>query len=257
MPANLLKQLQDAISAENFILETNLRGRIVKSYICNVHTARSALFLEKIEPDLLDWIDKISANQIFYDLGASVGPFSIYGALRGLRVFAFEAEAQNFSALEKNHFINRENFLHDFSAFNIAISDNFSLGKIFCSFSENGATGSHQKILDNPKNVDGSLFQPTHVQAVLKYPLDMLIEKLNFPAPNYMKIDIDGAEYAALSGAKNLLRNPELKEIFIELMEGEEEKKSIAILEENGFFCESAKQVEHYVGLTNYVFSRG
>ena len=52
---------------------------------------------------------------------------------------------------------------------------------------------------------------------ILGLSLDSLIYEFNLPIPNYLKIDIDGNELLVLKGAKRLLKEPNLKEIFVEI----------------------------------------
>ena len=52
------------------------------------------------EPDTLDWLDaELNDEDVFFDIGANIGVYSLYAAAlnAGCRVFAFEPEAQNFA----------------------------------------------------------------------------------------------------------------------------------------------------------------
>ena len=54
------------------------------------------------ETEVLDIIDRTPTGEVFCDLGACEGRFSVYAALKGLKVISIEPELRNFSALEKN-----------------------------------------------------------------------------------------------------------------------------------------------------------
>ena len=60
----------------------------------------------RYEPQVLDYIHRLDAGSVFYDLGACVGFFSLHAAAHGLEVYAFEVEAKNFSALQQNFAVN-------------------------------------------------------------------------------------------------------------------------------------------------------
>ena len=65
---------------------------------------RCSSFNEK-EPETLDWIDRyLKKNDFFLDIGANVGLYSIYGALRepSARVIALEPEYSNLHLLRDN-----------------------------------------------------------------------------------------------------------------------------------------------------------
>lgn len=253
VPKSVVDLLSPALGAPEPIVDVDIRGKKIRFYVSNLHAMRHAFFLEDIEPDLLDWIDLLPRDSVFYDLGASVGPFSVYAALRGLQVFSFEPEAQNFALLERNHFLNADRIRHPICSFGVALSDVYGLGKIF---SADYVAGAHQKILDAPKNVTGEEFKAAHAQSVIKFPLDRLIQEFHLPIPQYLKIDVDGSEHPVIRGAQETLSHPSVKGVFIELTVSDSGRKIIDILGSFGFRCSSHKQVENYEGLVNYVFFR-
>src|SRR5881394_2354315 len=52
--------------------------------------ARSILIKE---PETLEWIDDFRKGEVFWDVGANVGVFSLYAAFRHATVYAFEPSA--------------------------------------------------------------------------------------------------------------------------------------------------------------------
>lgn len=236
------------------VIKSQTRGKEISSYIASNVSFLTAIFLENIEPETLDWIDTMPADSVFYDLGASTGPFSVYAALSKLHVIAFEPEAQNFSLLEMNHFLNKNNIKHPIISFNVAISDRYELGKMYCADYKKGA---HEKILDTPEHVLGkNKFTPQHTQSVIKYPLDQIISDFSLPPPQYLKIDVDGAEGTVIGGADKTLKNEDLREIFIELTNSDEAKELAKKIESYGFNLVSRYQVENYENLFNCIYSR-
>lgn len=237
-----------------------LTRTVVRGVALDFHTTTrrqlwQALGHEYIEPELLDFIDTLPAGGVLYDIGASNGIFALYAARKGMQVFCFEPEAQNFALLERNAYLNYRYLESPCSCFNVALSDQNGLGKIFISKYE---PGGHMKILDKPVKVqETEAFQPEYIQSVLKFRLDHFIEFSGIPAPHYLKIDVDGAEAAVIGGATQTLRNPALKKIFIELEDGSNNtNRVLSALTAVGFSIEKSCQVQHYVGLSNIILSR-
>ena len=91
----------------------------------------------------------------------------------------------------------------------------------------------------------------------MTYNLDSFIEKYSLPAPEHIKIDVDGAEMAVIKGAINTLKNKTLKSIFIELEDNNKHTiEIINIIKKSGFIESKKVQVQNYEGLNNYIFTR-
>jgi len=238
-----------------FVTESVIRGKTLRYNTQSKRQLWQAVGLEHIEPELLDYIDSLPEGAIFYDIGASTGIFSVYAKNCGLNVYAFEPEAQNFSLLEKNNYLNFTNPHGSLSTFNIALAESVGIGKMYIASYE---AAGHMKILDTPKKVqEEEEFQPSYVQNVLRYSLDHLLEEFSLPCPEHMKIDVDGSELALIRGASVTLKDERLKSIFIELAEPSKESEEIkSIIARHGFKEISKHQVQNYEGLNNYVFKR-
>ena len=97
------------------------------------------------ETENLDFIDSLPSGSILYDLGACEGRFSIYAALKGIRVIALEPENRNFGVFKENIALNLipENQL---TALNIAIGETTGKGTIKIG---QPWEGGHQKVVNN------------------------------------------------------------------------------------------------------------
>ena len=121
-----------------------VRGQVLRACVRNLRLRSWADNFERLEPELLDWIDTFPPDAVFYDLGASIGLFSLYAGFRGAKVYAFEPEAQNFGTLELNHFLNNETLQQPLHSFNVALSDETAVDWIHCRFY---GAGEHVKIV--------------------------------------------------------------------------------------------------------------
>ena len=241
---------------KKYVIDVKIRQVIISHYVLNDYLKRYAEDLEKIEPHTLDWIDGFTNDSVFYDIGALSGPFSLYAAIKvPSKVIAFEPEAQNFAALEMNHFLNKNRIKHPLVSLNVALSDSNELGLIYIT---KNVAGEAMKIIDKPlTRMEGKEFAPSHIQSVMKHTLDYMMSTFNLPAPNYIKIDVDGSEDKVLNGAKSTLANKNLKSVLIELLYPETKSiPLVKLLNDFGFKLDKKDQVEHYDGLYNCVFIR-
>jgi FkbM family methyltransferase len=212
------------------------------------------------EPELLDFIDAMPDDAVYYDIGASIGHFALYAAMRIRRVVALEPEALNFATASLNHFLNRSAIAGDFTLLNVAASEAIAVEHLAINLY---GAGEHTKALQRTGRSDGaSSARPTlHRQPVLTFPLDGLTSQFGLPKPTHLKIDVDGAEASVLAGARQCLENRDLKKVFIELEAGEAEQHCSRLLAEHHFELAERHGVRrisggYYENLTNCVFVR-
>lgn len=233
---------------QELVTTTVVRGVELRFHTHSQRQLWQAVGHEHIEPELLDFIDAIPAGSVYYDIGASNGIFACYAAAKGLEVFAFEPEAQNFALLDRNNFLNDGAI----KCFNLAISDKQELGKLYLAKFE---AAGHMKILDQPRFVGGGDFEPEYVASVLKYPLAKWIADFNAAQPDYVKIDVDGSEFDVLRGAEAALRKA--RAIFIELCETSPQTAPILqLIGDMGFALKKKVPVQHYDDLFNCIFEK-
>src|SRR5262245_39234556 len=82
-------------------------GVTISHHTPTIHTKwRVDSLLEK-EPSTIAWIAGFRRDEVLVDVGANVGVYTIWAAkTRGVRVFAFEPEAQNYALLNRNIALN-------------------------------------------------------------------------------------------------------------------------------------------------------
>jgi FkbM family methyltransferase len=238
-----------AFNLDSYTHETQVRGLTLRWLAPSKRLLWMAAGLEYIEPELLDWIDRIPQGAAYYDFGASNGIFALYAARRGLKVTAIEPDPSNYFLLSWNAFLNRAQDV-DIAAFNVAASDRFGIDKLFIHKMELGA---HEKIVGSPTAVSGDHFAPQHVHAIQLVHFDLWRAQMGLAQPEYVKIDVDGHEAPVLAGAGESLRR--CKEIFIELEDATLDQHA-STLRGLGFELASQHQVQNYAGLWNCIFSR-
>lgn len=191
---------------------------------------RSKTILDK-EPETNQWIEQIPPDAVFYDVGANVGIFSIMAAMFCRKVYAFEPVAVNYSILNQNLLLNTLD--HKVTAYCLAISDKSHFDTMRLS---SGGIGTAHHTFGANRDANHQTFTPVFKQGALAVSLDDLIEVHNFECPQYLKIDVDGNEHLVIGGAQNLLKNPQLRSILIELNKDLSiDQNLIEAIKSNGF----------------------
>jgi FkbM family methyltransferase len=168
------------------------------------------------EPATMDWIRTfIQPDDVVYDVGANVGAYSLLlgkvvsdGA--GV-VYSFEPEALNCSALNKNIVLN--GLTDKVVAYAICLGDRTRVGSFFLSST---IAGSALHSIDRPES-DGQMFVPQHMQGVAIFSLNEFVCQPHIRFPNHIKIDVDGTEKQVVENMDQLLQDPRLKTVMIEI----------------------------------------
>jgi FkbM family methyltransferase len=196
-------------------------------YTPNKITNYRANTLFSKEEDTIKWIDEYGGkDNIFFDIGANIGVYSLYCAkLYKNRVFAFEPQYKNNVLLEKNIQINKlENFI------SVIPNPIYSKNKLDFLFSdEDNLSGSASTTFIEKKNL--KISKPKK-RLVLSFTIDFLVEKFLIPKPNLIKIDVDGNEHEVIKGAIKTINSLNCKSILIETFY-KTEKQTKSILEKN------------------------
>ena len=142
------------------------------------------------DPDTIEWIDGFESDCVFWDIGANIGIYSLYAALKlNIKVLAFEPSAFNYYLLNRNIEINKMD--EKILSLAIAFSDNTSFDSFYLKSTEvGGALHGFGEALD----WDGKPFLPVFKQGMVGLSIDDFVEKFNPPFPNHIKIDVDGIE---------------------------------------------------------------
>ena len=152
------------------------------------------------EPETVRWIEEwFEPGDIFYDIGANVGSYSLIAFRhleRKIRVYAFEPGFPNFPQLCRNIFLNEAG--DAITPFPVALFDR----TLTISFHyQNLLTGGALHALGDAVNYCNEMFQPVFTLPTLAYRLDEFVETFSLLSPNHIKIDVDGNELQILQGA--------------------------------------------------------
>ena len=156
------------------------------------------------ETETLNWIDTFEINSVFYDIGAHIGVFSIYGAIKKkLKVYSFEPEPNNFIELYNTIKVNNLDIIP-------IMLPLYSNKKNLILNMSNFGTGHSAHILKDEKLKKDYLISTTDT-------IDGLIGSKFIEFPNYIKIDTHGNEKEILLGMENTLKSNQVKSILVEL----------------------------------------
>ena len=223
----------------------------VKFHAPNAIALGRAQTLLTKEPGTIRWIERMSPGEVLYDVGANVGVYTLYAASRGVKVYAFEPEAENYALLCRNIATNG----FDADAYCVAISSKSGLDKLHLSTREVGRSCHSFAAAVGPDLRERK--GPTQGAVGVR------IDDLTLPPPNHIKVDVDGLEWEVIRGALKTLDKPELKTVQIELNPAMAEHAKVKKLFQSKGWYLSADQVKSatrpsgdWKGYAEYVFHK-
>jgi FkbM family methyltransferase len=167
------------------------------------------------EPETLDWIDTwVRDGDVVFDIGANIGVYTIYAALRHptARVVAFEPEYANLHLLRDNILANA---VHDrVEVYPIALSNRIGLSRVHVQDVTPGAalhSESREEVSVTRSQRPVSCREGTCTYTIDAFCAEVALE------PHCLKIDVDGGEPEVLEGAASTLRSARLRSVMIEI----------------------------------------
>jgi FkbM family methyltransferase len=234
-------------------------GMEVVFSVVNERTAWRAHSLMSKEPGTVAWIEEFAPGEVLFDVGANVGMYSLCAArFRGVRVFAFEPESQNYAVLNQN--IHRNRLHKQVIAFCIALSDSTRYDLLYLSeFLAGGSCHTFGESI----GADGRPMAAAFRQGCFATTIDELVAHGAIAVPHHIKIDVDGNEPQVIRGASKTLADQHVKSVLIEINTAFEEHWTIIdSMLELGFDysreeADRARRMDGpFAGVGNYVFRR-
>jgi FkbM family methyltransferase len=177
------------------------------------------------EPETVAWLDQLTPNDVYWDIGANVGLYAIYAAkFRHCQTVAFEPESQNYALLVENIVLNRVSDRCLPAC--VAVADKSTVNRLHVRYITKG--GAYNAFRGS--QAGGAALAPESFMAAQKYEkhagfdqlvfgcsVDELVAKHGLPAPTHMKIDVDGLEPNIVAGALETIRSGRIRGLLIEL----------------------------------------
>ena len=146
-------------------------------------------------------LQMLGKGDLFLDVGANIGAYSVLAATTGADVIAIEPIPSTFETLKNNIFLNR--FCDVVKPFNFGLGS--SVGELF--FTSNLDCVNH--VLTPAEYSAQSISVPVRT-----------MDEISMPRiPSIIKIDVEGFESEVIAGAEKTLSHPDLKAVIMELNE--------------------------------------
>jgi FkbM family methyltransferase len=212
---------------------------------------RTRLWSCRKEPETVEWLRNVLVpGSVLYDIGANVGAYSLIAARllegTGGLVYAFEPGYRSYANLVDNVLLNGLSS----TIFPLPLAANDSTALATFEYSDMSAGSA------NHKGLAGGVQNAAAVQTLLGCSLDDAVRIFSLRAPTAMKIDVDGAEAAVISGARMLLYGGRLTDVLVETDLGSSEAGQIETLLEGAGFSLVAKHRRGEGPAHNFVWAK-
>ncbi len=152
------------------------------------------------------FIEKLSRKgDVIFDIGANIGVYSMWfdKSIKGEgRIFSFEPDSNNLKKFQYNLKLN--NNVNAIKLYDCAVSNSKGFIEFFSG-------------LDEQSSISFATDQDYNSTKVETISIDDFCNENAISIINYLKIDVEGAEYLVLEGANGMLSNQAIKIIQLEL----------------------------------------
>ena len=243
----------------------NPRAEIEHEGVKMVFLTPSSLTLWRVEsiydkePCTLEWISTFARDEVLLDCGANVGMYTIWAAAtRGVRVFAFEPESQNYALLNRNILAN--GLSSRVQAYCMGLSDKAGISVLHMA---DLRLGGSCHAVGEPINFKQEALQSVFEQGCIAGTIDDLIASGSIPVPNHIKIDVDGFEHKVIEGASATLRKSSVRSLLIETNQNlDDHRAMVRELNAMGFLHDPAQVARAerkeggFKGVAEHIFRR-
>jgi FkbM family methyltransferase len=188
------------------------RGKLVFYCLGDLALWRARTLFSK-EPETVEWIDSFKDGDVFWDIGANIGVYSVYACIgRKVQVLAFEPSASNYLLLNRNIQYNR--LSDQIRAYCVAFAAQTKVDVL--NMQSTGFADANSSFA-KAKDYRDLPTVPNFVQGAIGYSIDQFVEQFSPPFPTHIKIDVDGLEGDIIKGAERTLKDMRLKSISMEM----------------------------------------
>jgi FkbM family methyltransferase len=222
---------------ERYVREVSIKVIIPLNQIGVYETFKN---WEEREPEVLDWIDGFEKDCIFFDVGASFGTETLYAALKKngpRKIVAFDLSLDASVNLAYN--INLNN-ITKVDQYYLALGEGLQL----ISFSE----PTQYYFVKGREKYDNISYKTVSIS------MDQFIEMTGI-FPDYIKIDVDGAEENIISGMTRTVQDRRLKSVAVEVTQYSEGAVA-KFFEKAGFLIKYQRVIEKENRVKNMIFTR-
>ncbi|MDQ4023691.1 MAG: FkbM family methyltransferase [Thermoproteota archaeon] len=212
-------------------------------FYCRINNREDLVFMTNHEEDIIEHFTP-KQGDIVVDIGAHMGRYTIISSKRvGAqgKVVAIEAHPNNFEMLNRNIKLNQ---LTNVIPLNYAVFSKETKIKLYLPDEESGYT-MHHSIMSNyvfTKYKDKTEDKFVEVSANT---LDYFLQLEGITDVNWIKIDVEGAEFEVLKGAHNVLSNSKNISLLIEVHGKDTYEPIIESLRSHNFKIDFEKTYEN------------
>ena len=178
-------------------------------FYCRINNREDLVFMTNHEEDIIEHFTP-KEGDIVIDIGAHIGLYTIISSKRvgtNGKVVAIEAHPSNFEMLKSNIKLNQ---LTNVTPLNYAVYSKETKIKLYLPEVESGYT-IYNTIMSNRARTEDKFVE------VNANTLDYLLQLNKITDVNWVKIDVEGAEFEVLKGASNVLSKSKDIALLIEV----------------------------------------
>ena len=212
-------------------------------FYCRINNREDLVFMTNHEEDIIEHFTP-KQGDIVVDIGAHMGRYTIISSKRvgaNGKVVAIEAHPNNFEMLNRNIKLNQ---LTNVVPLNYAVYSKETKIKLYLPDEESGYT-MHHSIMPNyvfTKYKDKTEDKFVEVSANT---LDYFLQLKGITDVNWVKIDVEGAEFEVLKGSHNVLSNSKDISLLIEVHGKDTYEPIIESLRSHNFKIDFEKTYEN------------
>ncbi|HZB98771.1 MAG TPA: FkbM family methyltransferase [Nitrososphaeraceae archaeon] len=236
------------INFKDFLYSSTRIMRVSKKLLLEIHVPNhdyrihcplnkeDFIVMTKHEEEIIG-IFRPKEGDIVVDIGAHMGRYTIPSAksvgVSG-KVIAVEAHPYNFGILQHNLKLNK---LTNVSALNSAVYSKKANLKLYLPDEDLGYTMHHSVMTNYLSTKYNNEIERKYIE-VEADTLDNLLKSSAITTVNWIKIDVEGAEYEVLKGAREILSTNKPISILVEVHGKETYGPTIELLRSNNFNIE-------------------